>query len=251
MNLPSCHISIHDVCPNTLPKVINIVDILKNWGIFHVTLLIIPKKPWQAHEINQLKRWQQAGYVLAGHGNTHHCKTISTASHKLHSMLISRDVAEHLSQPNDQIIEMIQYCYHWFLQNQLNPPELYVPPAWAMGALTPNDLKALPFRYYETLAGIYDNVSDQFSWMPLLGFEADTHFRKVMVRLSNKLNELLARYFKKDIRLAIHPDDFDLLLGNDLAKSLKIWGVSSLTKYCRDARLCVSGRKKVWQFLSL
>ena len=76
-------------------------------------------------------------------------------------------------------------------------------------------LRDLPFRYYETLSGTYDAEENRFARTPLLGFEADTRFRAVSLRLFNLVNRGIAR-LRGSVRIAIHPRDFELLLASDL-----------------------------------
>jgi len=217
---PTCLISIHDVSPHTLPKVTNIVNKLKKMGIYSVTLLVIPWLDWTESDINHLKKMQHNGYPLAGHGNTHGCKPVKNNAHRLHSLVISRNVAEHLSCNRDEVKRIITTCYHWFTTNDFDAPDLYVPPAWAMGDIAVRDLHGLPFRYYESLTGIYDTKTGSFRYMPLLGFEADTPLRKFLVRSLNCLNWHYGMQFNKTIRVSIHPNDFDLLLARDLERVL-------------------------------
>jgi len=224
-------ISIHDVSPQSLPEVRNILNKLSQMQFSKVILLIIPGEQWTEDDINLLKNYQQTGYILAGHGNIHQCQSIKTNFHRLHSLLISRDVAEHLSLTTNQIKILILSCYQWFIDHGFEPPDLYVPPAWAMGKISRKNLVQLPFRFYESISGIYDSKIDSFHYMPLLGFEADTFLRKISVNMFNTINWHYARIFDKTIRIVIHPNDFQLLLANDLelylAKSKQDVGIAS------------------------
>jgi predicted deacetylase len=101
----------------------------------------------------------------------------------------------------------------------LPAPSLYVPPAWAMGRISRAGLRKLPFRYYETISGVYDAQADRFIRLPLLGFEADTRIRATALKLSNVLNRRLANAHR-ELRFAIHPTDFELYLARDLGGSL-------------------------------
>jgi hypothetical protein len=130
-------------------------------------------------------------------------------------MLLSRMVAEHLALNKSEIIHLIQQCHQWFIRHDFQPPELYVPPAWAMGSLPQSYLRHLPFKRYEYLRGIYDSTKNHFEPFPLLGFEADTWWRKAVLRLSNAVN-LRKACCARSLRIAIHPYDLDLLMRPDL-----------------------------------
>ena len=133
--------------------------------------------------------------------------------HRLHSAFISRDAAEHLSLDEERIIALIQDCHRWFVEHGLTPGPLYVPPAWALGAVNKRRLAALPFRYYETLGGLYDARDQRFHPMPLLGFEADTTLRAWSLNLFNRGNYLAALASGRTLRVSIHPQDLQLRLG--------------------------------------
>jgi hypothetical protein len=92
-----------------------------------------------------------------------------------------------------------------------------------MGQIDKQDLEQLPFRQYETLAGVYDSGTGAFRRTAMVGFEADTAFRALSCRIWNRLN-LRAAGTSKPIRVAIHPSDLDLLLGDDLHDFLECGG---------------------------
>ena len=213
---PRTLISIHDVMPETLDRVATILGYLGDAGVTGgATLLVVPGKDWSDDDISRLRNWAGNGHELAGHGWTHEASRISGFRHWLHSRLISRNVAEHLALDEAGIRQLVADCHAWFGKRALPPPSLYVPPAWAMGPIDLASLQELPFRYYETLSGTYDADADQFVRTPLLGFEADTRFRAMSLRLFNLINRGIAR-LRGQVRLAIHPRDFELLLASDL-----------------------------------
>jgi hypothetical protein len=82
-----------------------------------------------------------------------------------------------------------------------------------------------------------------------LGFEADTIPRKWTVRMFNTMNYHYAKIFDKTIRIAIHPNDFQLLLAQDLEKVLngRIGGrrIGSQTLNCE---LATKGPTPITQF---
>ena len=212
-------VSVHDVMPETLARVTGILRTLEQAKMGPATLLVVPGRDWQARELDLLRGFAAGGHALAGHGWRHRIKRYRNPWHRLHGLLISRDVAEHLERDTTGIRELILACHAWFERHGLPPPELYVPPAWAMGSIRRKDLSGLGFRYFEYLSGIYDTRSNALHRIPLLGFEADTRFRAVTLRLSNRVNRMLATRTGR-ARLAIHPGDPDLLLSADLSRCL-------------------------------
>ena len=55
-----CNISIHDVSPDNLNRINEIVTHLTDkYGITKITLLIIPGLHWNGNQINILKNWQK------------------------------------------------------------------------------------------------------------------------------------------------------------------------------------------------
>ena len=214
-------ISIHDVMPSNLSKIDKIITNLNNnHNIKQITLLIVPGLKWNENQISKLNNLAKQGHELAGHGWIHKTNQINTLYHKCHSKLISRDVAEHLSMNKEDILRLLENCYNWFKSSNLPIPNLYVPPAWAIGNLNNNDFKKTKFKMFETLNGIY--FKDKFYNLPLLGYEADTLFRKTAVRISNFSNKLISKLLNLPIRLSIHPNDFELLVAKDLINDLKL-----------------------------
>lgn len=207
-------VSVHDVMPDTLSKTLNIVECLKKQNVHQVTLLVVPGKQWSGDDIQALHHLQNAGHELAGHGWVHHVDQRDTLYHKLHGALISRHVAEHLSLPQAKISHLIQSCYQWFSAHRLQRPDLYVPPAWAMGRISRETLRQLPFQRYEYLNGIYHAPTNCFEYMALLGFEADTRWRRAALRLNNRINQWRSKH--RTCRIAIHPDDLNLLMRSDI-----------------------------------
>jgi len=214
-------ISIHDVMPETLPNVQNIVGLLERHQIGPITLLIVTGKEWKKSEITVLKNFEKKGHNLAGHGKIHNSLQIKTLKHRIHSMVMSRNSAEHLSLQKEQVIEIIRFSYQWFQDIGLKSPFLYVPPAWAMGKISVNDLRDLPFKLYETLTGIYDIETDQAYKLPLVGFEADNFIRVIFLRLSNYLNRAIVKLSNRPIRIGIHPYDLELKLASSILPTIK------------------------------
>jgi predicted deacetylase len=218
-------VSVHDVMPHTLEHVQPILHTLEEFEIHPISLLIVPDSGWSDCNLNVLHKLQNAGYELVGHGWKHQCFGPKTFTHTLHSLALSRNVAEHLSLNPHQIAELIDRCFQWFLQVGLHPPTLYVPPAWAMGRISRQRLADLPFRRYEYLTGIYEADTARFFHMPLVGYEADTWDRVWSLRLLNTLNHGIARLSGRPLRVVIHPYDFTLRLASDLHSLLKSYQI--------------------------
>ena len=207
--------------PETLPAVWELVRQLSTRKLSPVTLLVVPGRPWKEDEITALRELQEHGVAFAGHGWNHHADGISGLWHRMHSALLSRQSGEHLSLDPLQIDALISHCHAWFRDSGLGAPELYVPPAWAMGDIGRGQLKRLPFRQYEHLSGVYDATTDRFTHLPLMGFEADPPWRAPLLRLSNAANLKLARA-RRPVRIGIHPRDLSLPLAPDLLALLDL-----------------------------
>lgn len=216
-------ISVHDVMPETLDATEAIVERLTSARLDTVTLLVVPGRDWSSSALDRLRVLLNNGAIAAGHGWTHRAASIRGPYHRLHSALISRNAAEHLALDAEGLRELIRRCHAWFVDQELGAPLLYVPPAWAMGALSFDDLDRLPFARYEVLGGVYDVASGRFSRSPMVGFEADTALRAVGCRIWNRLN-LLAAGRDRPVRLAIHPGDFGLRLAADLERLIDAGG---------------------------
>lgn len=211
-------LSIHDIMPENFDKVLKLLEYLKENKIKSATCLVVPGCSWSGKQIEQLKYFQKNGFDLAGHGWHHRVYHKKNLYHRLHSLLISRNVAEHLSIDSEDIYNLMLNCSHWFDQNNLKTPYTYVPPAWAMGNIDWGDLLSLPYNCYETFTGLYHK--GEFYRLPLVGYEVDNLFRIIVVKISNFLNESFSSIMDKPLRVSIHPNDFELGLNKDLRKIL-------------------------------
>lgn len=209
-------VSVHDVMPETRADVDATLALLAEIPPPQVTLLVVPGRQWDRDSLDWLRALEGKGHVLAGHGWRHRCAPPRSLYHRLHSLLLSRDAAEHLSLGRRELKDLLGANYAWFRAVGLTPPQLYVPPAWAQGALTRADLRALPFRWYETLGGVYDSRTDCFHPLPLAGFEADTRLRAVFLSAFNHFNRMHSRLSGRPLRLGIHPADHRSLLADQL-----------------------------------
>ena len=202
-------VSIHDVMPETMGQTRMLFDRLRDAGLDQVTLLVVPGRDWDAASLAALRQLSDEGAILAGHGWKHRVDKVRGLRHQLHSRLISRDVAEHLALDADGIADLITRCHAWFVENDLPISDLYVPPAWAMGSISTQQLSQTPFRLFETFAGVLDTRDGRFRRSAMLGFEADNLLRVVSCAVWNRLNLAVAGY-DAPLRLAIHPNDLSL-----------------------------------------
>lgn len=217
-------VSIHDVMPETLDRVRRIFDRLGGAALAPVTLLVVPGRAWTPGALRGLRSMIGNGAELAGHGWTHEVKRIRGFKHAVHSALISRRAGEHLALSRFGILRLMLNNRTWFDANDLPAPQLYVPPAWAMGPVPRSLLMRLPFELYETTGGVYDCRHDRYHRLPMVGFETDTRFRAAVVRPFNGVNRAWARWTARPLRLGIHPDDFDLRLADDLEAMIDAGG---------------------------
>ena len=216
-------LSIHDLMPDTFKRVTGIISRLAQAGVpaDKVYLLVVPGLNWKADQLQTLKALQQDGYQLAGHGWYHHIHRKTSLFHYLHSAFISRNVAEHLSLSAAEINDMIEMNYHWFIEHGFSAPELYVPPAWAMGNIRRSDLAKLPYRYYEYSTGLLDVQENRFQPLALTGYEADRLWRVPVLWGWNQINTtLLSR--NRVLRISIHPYDFEYYLSESILTHIQL-----------------------------
>lgn len=218
-------VSVHDLMPETMPAVRRILARLEHHGLAPVTLLVVPGRGWTRSDIAELRQLQRDGYRLAGHGWHHHAERLGGLYHRLHSLFLSRRVAEHLSLDTDGIIALLERCHAWFGDQGLDPPSLYVPPAWAIGPISVEDLCARsPFalceRFDAVIAAAPPTGRPRVHRLPLMGYEADNALRAPVLRLWNRWNRRQARRSGRPIRVGIHPNDIELELASDLEQDL-------------------------------
>lgn len=219
-------VSLHDVMPENFDLIRQVVDrLLGEFAVQPLTLLIVPGKEWQAPQIAQIQAWGDDDRIeLAGHGWLHKIQGFGSLWHRVHSAVISRNVAEHLERDADGVCDLIKRCHDWFGQHDIAPcPALYVPPAWAMGAPRRGDLQPLPFTAYEYFQGVYYPGEAYEPWipLPLAGYEADTRFRARALRIFNSYNIRRAQNSGRPLRISIHPHDFEYRLASALAEVLR------------------------------
>ena len=214
-------VSVHDVMPETLPNTMDILKRLRAFGVSSITALVVPGRNWRAKQIDWLREQQREGLTIAGHGWYHRVQKRQSLYHKLHGLLISRMVAEHLSLEEAEIAELISRCYQWFEAYGFDGPTVYVPPAWAMGSIRNSTLDTLPFELYENLTGVYRAGHGSFARLPLAGYEADDPLRVSFLRGWNRFNELRARRTGRPVRITLHPRDFTLGLAGQIEAQIQ------------------------------
>jgi predicted deacetylase len=216
MNRQRALFSIHDVMPQTLATVSELRERLLQQGRQPPALLVVPGREWQPAQLDLLRGWARDGSELIAHGWRHHCIPRSLR-HRLHALLISRDVAEHLAETADGVCRLMQRSADWFADRGLPVPDSYTPPAWALG-MAPRHLRRTPFQRVETLGGIHFVGPDAvvFRRLPLLGFEADTALRAGFLRQWNALQRRSATRRDRPLRIGLHPGDLQLRLAADL-----------------------------------
>lgn len=214
-------ISLHDVMPETLPRMEEILAYLQSVGIPPIALLVVPGRDWQPGQIERLKELKESGHELAAHGWHHHVSEIKGAWHRLHSAILSRDVAEHLALDPAGIEDLMRRSHDWFASHDLGTPRLYVPPAWALGRISRQQLKTLPFEQIEVLGGILFPKTGKRLALPMVGYEVDSAWRARSVRLWNAWQLRRARSTSRPLRIGIHPRDFRLPLAESLRSLLQ------------------------------
>lgn len=214
-------VSIHDLMPDTVNRVVDICRRLESLSVpcDKVYLLVVPGLSWKPQQLDTLQALQHQGYQLAGHGWYHHIHKKTSLKHYLHSAFISRNVAEHLSLSRAEITDMMIRNFAWFDEQNLPAPTLYVPPAWAMGKMTTETLRDLPFQYYEYSSGLLESHSGRFKTLPLTGYEADRAWRVPVLWGWNRINtQWLAK--SAPLRISIHPYDFDYYLKQSITADI-------------------------------
>jgi len=212
-------LSIHDLMPETLDRVAEQLALIERHCPGPVLLLVVPGKDWTSGHLDRLRAWVAAGHRLAGHGWSHRADRIHGVRHRLHSLLVSRDCAEHLALAPDEIVELMTRCRKWFTEQDLPTPDDYVPPAWALGPVSTGALRTTGFKRVETMAGWLDVSDGSFQRSALIGFEAASLWQVPILKLSNAASRVLGRILP--LRIALHPHDHRLPLAGDLEQLLK------------------------------
>ncbi|WP_339642416.1 polysaccharide deacetylase family protein [uncultured Porticoccus sp.] len=218
---PRAVLSMHDVMPETLSLVEDFLAFCSTHAIPPMTLLVVPGCDWRDEQLDRLRDLAGLGHELAAHGWLHRVGTPQSLYHRLHSTLLSRNVAEHLALDGESILALMRRSHAWFAEHDLPAPSLYVPPAWALGAVARQSLASLDFARIEVLRGVLDLRTAHLHPLPLVGFEADSGFRAAILRLWNSSQTGMARISRRTLRIGVHPQDLNLRLGGSLRELLK------------------------------
>jgi predicted deacetylase len=216
-------ISIHDCMPETMDKIQYILKWLKERHVPPVTILVVPGKNWSENQLSLLKQFTEEGHILSAHGWYHHTQA-KKILHRIHSLIISKDVAEHLDLNQQGILELINKSCQWFIQKQLPAPSLYVPPAWALGAINKKTLTKTSVKQIEVTRGVIHLSSShkpKLQTLPLTGYEADSPFRVCFLSKWNQFQQRQAQNKSLPLRISIHPYDLDLPIAEQLEQQLK------------------------------
>jgi len=216
-------VSVHDVMPETRAAVCDLLlqlSRLERLPLSRITLLVVPGRQWRSADLHWLQSLAAAGYPLAGHGWSHQSPSPRSAYHLLHSLLLSRRAAEHLSRSSEQLQQRVLNCHQWFIQHDLPAPELYVPPAWANGKLAWLDWPQRPFSLLETLHGVTDLNQATTLALPLTGYEADTALRAAFLQRFNRYNQLRAQREQRPLRIGLHPYDLSFSLRDNAFRDI-------------------------------
>ena len=213
-------VSLHDVMPETFSRAEQWVERLRGLGPKATTLLVVPGGEWSSAQARTLRIWQEEGFELVSHGWSHRLQFPTRGLASLHRYCISRNAGEHLGQTRAQLYELLVRSHAWFGRHDMAAPEMYVPPAWALGQLSRSDLAVSPFRFVETTTGILECKTGRIRRLPLLGYEADTTFRALFLTAWNRLNRSM-HTDSRPLRLSIHPYDDTLRLSQELDCDLR------------------------------
>lgn len=213
-------VSLHDLMPETMPLCESILRRLEEMGLPPVPLLVVPGKNWTASGVNRLKELELQGHELVAHGWRHQT-TPRGLYHRLHAMLISRDVAEHLALSRTEILDLLRRSQSWFTEHGLAKPQTYVPPAWALGSIAGSDLANVPFTRIEVTSGIlFPQQESRLEKLPLTGYEADTAFRARVLQSWNQWQIKRARHHQRVVRISLHPYDFELRIADQIEQHI-------------------------------
>lgn len=208
--------------PRTMPRVEAILRHLHGAGVPPVTLLVVPGLDWSPAQLERLRELAALGHPMAAHGWCHHTEP-RRLRHRLHAALISRNVAEHLALDTAGVLELMQRSQDWFPAQDLPRPTLYVPPAWALGAVGPADLAQTPYAQVEVTSGVWQREANgpfRLVRLPLTGYEADTPLRQWFLTRWNGWQVRRACQRGLPLRLSIHPDDLHLRVAGQLREHL-------------------------------
>ena len=208
-------VSIHDVAPETLPRVREVVAKLEAWGVTRFCLLVVPNyhETGPLHEHSEAVHWlherERRGDEIVLHGYSHSRprQKTDTALDLLATEFCSKNEAEFYRLSADAAAAKFRQAAE-ILERAGFAPQGFVAPSWIFSRGTVRALKERGFRYMARRSGLIDFANHTrirstccvwSTWAPIRGALSPFWVRLILRRLRRK----------PVLRVDVHPPDLD------------------------------------------
>ena len=206
-------VSVHDVAPQTRPRVARLLDRLATIGVEHRSLLVIPNFQGQGSLATHdefcawLRDRRQQGDEIVLHGYEHvGVGQPRNARERFRNRWFTRGEGEFLSLEYDMAFERIARGKAMMERAGLYPRG-FVAPAWL---ITEGGLRAardLGFQYTNSYLTVGDLARGRTHWVPSLVFGPGHLNEDLGIALQRRLSRLLAS--RPAVRIVLHPPCVD------------------------------------------
>lgn len=211
-------VSLHDVSPRHEKAVQHALDLLREFEIPPVPLLVVPdfhgQWPLDAHPafLEKLRSWQEQGHELVLHGYWHRELELDAkaggAGESLKRQFLTGGEGEFLSLDAARTTERLDAGLAMWDRCGLSPrPKGFIPPAWLHNDALDAELWKRGFTWTENHAGLrYYSGAEVAN--PVISWASRDRIRRIASRVVCPSLERLWRK-RPVMRIALHPHDFD------------------------------------------
>jgi predicted deacetylase len=206
-------VSVHDVAPQTRPRVERLLDLLAAIGVEHRSLLVIPNFRGQgsldAHEdfCGWLRQRRQHGDEIVLHGYEHvGVGRPRNAGERFRNRWFTQGEGEFLSLEYDAAFDRIARGKTMMARAGLHPCG-FVAPAWLVNDSGLRAARDLGFQYTNSYLTVGDLARGRNHWVPSLVFGPGHLDEDLGVTLQRRLARFLAH--GSALRVVLHPPCVD------------------------------------------
>jgi predicted deacetylase len=208
-------VSIHDVAPATQPRVERILAQLRDAGVPHCSLLVVPDYHRRGRSLGEtgfldwLQELGSEGHEIVVHGFYHERKRREgeTLRERLVTHVYTADEGEFYDLAYDEALRLLREARGEFAAHGFDPVG-FIAPAWLLGAEARRAVIEAGFRYTTRLGGVQDLVGGGEFASQSLVYSVRNRWRRSTSLLWNWL--LFQRLTRNRLlRLGIHPPDIE------------------------------------------
>jgi hypothetical protein len=206
-------VSVHDVAPQTWPRVARLLDVLATIGVDHRSLLVIPNFRGEGSlDVHHnfcawLRDRHQHGDEIVLHGYEHvGVGRPTNAGERFRNRWFTQGEGEFLSLEYDAALDRIARGKAMLERAGLHPRG-FVAPAWLLNKGGLRAARNLGFQYTNSYFTVGDLATGRTHWVPSLVFGPGHLNEDLGVALQRRLAHLLARC--PAVRVVLHPPCVD------------------------------------------